>query len=135
MGVTTVPAKTEKEPRIYMRRPPILNHQGAEKARPEEKPYQRKISAAPGAVLRIQPNGTKIWKLIQNGKPRTLGILPVMTYAMAVEKALAILRGEDPDAKPEEQPKVEVMTLGKFITNHYSQFLEQRHSQPHETLY
>ncbi|MCB1751017.1 MAG: tyrosine-type recombinase/integrase [Gammaproteobacteria bacterium] len=84
-------------------------------------------------MLRVQPNGTKIWKLIQNGKPRTLGTMPVMTYSMAVEKALAILRGEDPDAKPEEPPVVEVMTFGKYLTDHYNEYLEQNYSRPKET--
>lgn len=129
-----MPANTEKETRIYRRRPPILNHQAADKAKPDDKPYQRKVPEAPGTVLRVQPNGTKIWKLIQNGKPRTLGSMPVMTYSMAVTKALAILRGEDPDEKPEEPPVVEVMTFGKFLTDHYRAYMEQRHSRPDESL-
>lgn len=129
-----MPANDEKGTRIYHRRPPILNHKNAEKSNPEEKPYQRKVPEAPGTVLRVQPNGTKIWKLIQNGKPRTLGKMPVMTYSMAVTKALAILRGEDPDAKPEEPPAVEVMTFGKYLKDHYRAYLEQRHSRPDESL-
>ena len=119
--------------RIYTRRAPILSNKEAEKAKPEEKPYQRKVPAAPGTVLRIQPNGKKIWKLIQDGKPRTLGYLPVMTYAMAVEKALAILRGEDPDLEPVE-PQDDRLTFGLYLEKHYSHFIEQNHSRPGETL-
>ncbi|OOZ34954.1 Arm DNA-binding domain-containing protein [Solemya velesiana gill symbiont] len=128
---TTVKSAT----RIYKRRRPILSNKDAEKAKTEDKPYQRKVPAAPGTILRIQPNGTKLWKLIQDSKPRTLGRLPVMTYAMAVEKALAILRGEDPDIEPESEPEAtEVLTFGLFLERHYEPYLEANHSRPSESL-
>lgn len=129
--MTTVKSTT----RIYKRRSPILNNRDAVKAKPEDKPYQRKLPDAPGAVLRIQPNGKKFWKLIQHGKPRTLGHFPVLTYSMAVEKALAILRGEDPDATPEPEPEEpEVLTFGLFLERHYEPYLEANHSRPAESL-
>lgn len=118
--------------RKYKKRPPILNNKNAEAAKPEGKPYQRKLPEAPGAVLRIQPNGTRIWKLIQQGKPRTLGTMPVMTYAMAVDKALRILRGDDPDAEPVEEARP--MTFGEFMDDHYEKHVNLNHSRPHETL-
>ena len=119
--------------RTYKKRPSILNNKNAEAAKAESKPYQRKVPEAPGTVLRIQPNGTKIWKLIQDGKPRTLGKMPVMTYAMAVEKALAILRGEDPDKQNEEHEE-KPMTFNDFLTDHYEKYVRQSHSRPDETL-
>ena len=67
---------TQKGTRSYNRHPPILNHRDAEKAKPAEKPYQRKVPAAPGAVLRVQPSGSKLWKLIQDGRPRSPGRSP-----------------------------------------------------------
>ena len=125
----------QKATRNYRRRPPVLNNKAAEKAKPEDKPYQRKVPEAPGAVLRVQPSGKKIWKLIQEGKPRTLGSMPVMTYQMAVTKALAILRGDDPDVTPEPEPEPPaVMTFGLFLEKHYQPHLEVSHSKPDESL-
>jgi len=120
--------------RAYIKRPPILNNRDAEKAKPAEKPYQRKVPEAPGTVLRIQPNGTKTWKLIQQGKTRKLGAMPVMTYAMAVDKALKILRGEDPDAKSDGDQQPMVLTFGKYLDEFYEKYVKQRHSDPDGTL-
>lgn len=121
------------EKRTYKRRPPILNNRDAEKAKTEEKPYQRKVPQAPGTVLRIQPNGKKLWKLIQKGKPRTLGRMPIMTYAMAVDKALAILRGEDPDASKEPEEPKEILTFDLYLERHYEPYLQANHSRPSES--
>lgn len=112
----------------------LLNQRVADSAKPKAKPYQIHDVAVPGLMLRIQPTGTKTWKLIQNRKPRTLGRSPVMTYSMAAEKALAILRGEDPDAAPEQEEAPEVMTFGRYLTKHYWPFLEANHSKPEESL-
>ncbi len=119
--------------RNYTRRPPIVNNRDADKAKTETKPYQRKVPAAPGTVLRVQPTGTKVWKLLYEGKTRTLGKLPVMTYSMAVEKALAILRGEDPDARPEaaEPPP---LTFQGYIDEYYERYARQHHGRPNETI-
>jgi len=121
--------------RAYQKRPPILNNRDAERAKPSDKPYQRKVPEAPGAVLRIEPNGTKTWKLIHQRKTRRLGAMPVMTYAMAVDKALRILRGDDPDKESEPTPEPYArLTFGKFLDEHYQPYLEQHHSRPAESL-
>ncbi len=111
----------------------LLNQKVADSAKPKDKPYQIHDVAVPGLVLRIQPTGTKTWKLIQNRKPRTLGRPPVMTYSMAAEKAMAILRGEDPDATIDTEDTPEVMTLGLFLEKYYWQFLQANHSKPIES--
>ena len=118
---------TTAETRTYIRRPPILNNRDAEKAKPEAKPYQRKVPEAPGLVLRIQPNGTKAWKLIQNNRPQTIGRFPVDTYKAAVTEALRVLRGETPERVPEK-----VMTFGGYLKDHYQPYLEANSASPGE---
>lgn len=110
----------------------FLNQKLAESAKIKDKAYQIHDTAIPGLVLRVQPTGVKIWKLIQDKKPRTLGRLPVMTFGMAKGKAEAILRGEDPDAVEGDQASQ--MTFEKFLTDHYQDWVEANHSQPEETL-
>jgi len=132
--------------RTYKRRSPVQNHKDAQKAKPEAAPYQRKVPEAPGLVLRVETNGTKTWKLVPrkdqrqvlqdriNSKRLTMGTMPVMTYAMAVDKALAVLRGEDPDDLPDSPEGIEpVLTFGRYLEKHYQPYLEQNHSRPNET--
>ncbi|MEE8496316.1 MAG: Arm DNA-binding domain-containing protein, partial [Xanthomonadales bacterium] len=107
----------------------FLNQKAANAAKVKDKAYQIHDTAIPGLVLRVQPTGTKIWKLIQNRKPRTLGRMPVMTFGMAKGKAEAILRGEDPDAVEDDQAAL--MTFDAFLTDHYQDWVEANHSQPH----
>jgi len=110
----------------------FLNQKVANAAKVKDKAYQIHDTAIPGLVLRVQPTGTKIWKLIQNRKPRTLGRMPVMTFGMAKTKAEAILRGEDPDAV--EDDRAALMTFDVFLTSHYQDWVEANHSQPEETM-
>lgn len=110
----------------------FLSQKIANSAKAKDKAYQIHDTAIPGLVLRVQPTGVKIWKLIQGKKPRTLGRLPVMTFGMAKEKAEAILRGEDPDAIEDGQSVS--MTFDAFLTNHYQHWVEANHSQPEETM-
>ncbi len=104
----------------------LLNQKVANAAKPQAKPYQIHDTAVPGLVLRVQPAGSKTWKLIQDRKPRTLGRSPVMTYAMAAEMATAILQGNTAPAK--------VLTLKNYIDQHYRVYVEAHHSRPKETL-
>lgn len=110
----------------------FLNQRVAIAAKAKNKAYQIHDTAIPGLVLRVQPSGSKIWKLIQDRKPRTLGRLPVMTFGMAKNKAEAILRGEDPDAVENDQAAL--MTFDTFLTDHYQDWVEANHSQPNETM-
>ena len=112
----------------------MLSQKVADSAKRKSKPYQIHDTAIPGLVLRIQPTGTKIWKLIQNRKPRTLGRSPAMTYAMAAEKAMAILRGEDPDREETPEETHQALTFEKYLEQYYTPYLEQNHSRPRETL-
>lgn len=113
----------------------LLTQKAAVAAKPTDKPYQLHDTAITGLVLRVQPSGKKIWKLIQDRKPRTLGTMPIMTHGMAVSKAEAILRGEDPDAPPEPTPEPpSVLTFGGYLTDHYCPYLQQHHSRPDESL-
>ena len=72
----------------------FLSQKVANAAKTQNKPYQIHDTAIPGLVLRVQPTGIKIWKLIQDRRPRTLGRLPVMTFGMAKTKAEAIKKAE-----------------------------------------
>jgi integrase len=110
----------------------FLNQKVATSAKAKNKAYQIHDTAIPGLVLRVQPSGSKIWKLIQDRKPRTLGRLPVMTFGMAKTKAEAILRGEDPDVVEDDQTAL--MTFDAFLTDHYQDWVEANHSQPNETM-
>jgi integrase len=110
----------------------FLNQKVAIAAKAKTKAYQIHDTAIPGLVLRVQPSGSKIWKLIQDRKPRTLGRLPVMTFGMAKTKAEAILRGEDPDVVEDDQTAL--MTFDAFLTDHYQDWVEANHSQPNETM-
>lgn len=102
----------------------------AEKAKPEAKPYQIHDILIPGFVLRVQPSGKKIWKLIIRHKPRTLGDYPTMTVAMAREKAKRIINGDEVD----QEPASTTPTLASFIKNYYKDFAESHHARPKETL-
>jgi integrase len=108
----------------------LLSQKTALAAKIKPSPYQLHDTAIPGLVLRVQPTGTKIWKLVQNRKPRTLGRLPVMTFGMAKSKAESILRGEDLDAVIDTQ----VLTFDDFLNDHYQDYVEANHSRPHETM-
>jgi integrase len=110
----------------------LLSQKAALAAKSKDKPYQIHDATIPGLVLRVQPTGTKIWKLVQNRKPRTLGRFPVMTFGMAKGKAEAILRGEDPDAVEDDQPKD--MTFSDFLDEHYEPFVRANHSSPEGTM-
>ncbi|MDZ7750114.1 MAG: integrase family protein [Gammaproteobacteria bacterium] len=113
----------------------LLNQRVADSAKPEARPYEVRDTAITGLILRVQPTGAKTWKLIQNRKPRTLGRMPVMTHGMAAEKAMAILRGEDPDAAPEPEPELpEALTFDLFLDRHYWPYLRSHHSRPEESL-
>lgn len=115
--------------RSYVRRPPILNNRDAEKAKPEAKPYQRKVPEAPGLVLRVQPNGNKLWKLIQGNRPVTVGKFPVDTYKFAVSQTLKILRGEEDPPDPKAP-----LSFGKYLDDHYAAHVEVNHANPTESL-
>lgn len=108
----------------------LLSQKTALAAKIKPSPYQLHDTAIPGLVLRVQPTGTKVWKLVQNRQPRTLGRLPVMTFGMAKAKAEAILRGEDPDAVIDTV----ILTFDDFLTNHYQAYVDANHSRPHETM-
>lgn len=110
----------------------LLSQKAALAAKSKDQPYQLHDVTIPGLVLRVQPTGTKIWKLVQNRKPRTLGRFPVMTFGMAKGKAEAILRGEDPDAVEDDQPKD--VTFSDFLDDHYEPFVRANHSSPEGTM-
>ena len=99
----------------------------ADKAKPQGKPYQIHDAIIKGFILRVQPTGRRMWKLIIDRKPITLGEYPIMSAAMARAKAMRVLNGED------EQP-VQVVTLSQFIEEYYREFAESHHSRPKETL-
>jgi len=109
----------------------LLSQKAALAAKPKANPYQIHDTSIPGLVLRVQPTGTKIWKLVQDRKPRTLGRFPVMTFGMAKGLAEMILRGEDPDAVKDEPVQ---MTLDKYLDDHYQAFVQANHAQPDETM-
>lgn len=108
----------------------LLSQKTALAAKIKPSPYQLHDTAIPGLVLRVQPSGTKIWKLVQNRQPRTLGRLPVTTFGMARAKAEAILRGEDPDAVIDTV----ILTFDDFLNEHYQDYVRANHSRPHETM-
>jgi integrase len=110
----------------------LLSQKAAIAAKAKTKPYQIHDATIPGLILRVQPTGTKTWKLVQNRKPRTLGRFPVMTFGMAKGLAEAILRGEDPDAVEDDQPVA--LTFDGFLDDHYQAFIQANHSQPNETM-
>jgi integrase len=104
----------------------LLSKTVAERAKPQAKPYQIHDTAIPGFVLRVQPTGVKIWKLIQNRKPQTLGQLPVTTFGMAKAKAERILRGEDGVR--------EHLTFDQFLEKNYKVFVRVNHSNSKDTI-
>ncbi|KAA9130322.1 tyrosine-type recombinase/integrase [Marinihelvus fidelis] len=106
----------------------LLSQGLAERSKPDDKPYQIHDTAIPGLVLRVQPTGTKVWKLIQKRKPQTLGRMPVMTFAMAKAQAERILRGEA------DQPSRVPMTFDSFLEKHYEPFVRANHANPDDTL-
>jgi len=103
----------------------LLTHRLAEKAKPQAKPYQIHDTAIPGLVLRVQPTGTKVWKLIQRKKPRTLGQMPVTTFGMAKAQAERILRGE------EHGPSIR---FDNFLKDYYQDYVGANHSQPDASI-
>jgi len=118
----------------------MLNQKVAESAKAQESPYSIQDPTLSGFALRVQPTGRKSWTLryikpdTQKRTTRTLGKFPVQTYGMALDKAKAILRGEDPDAEDEDQSKQMPLTFGDFIKDYYEKYIRQHHSRPEETL-
>jgi len=110
----------------------LLNQKVATAAKAKNKAYQIHDTAITGLILRVQPTGNKIWKLIVDRKPRTLGKMPVMTFGMAKGLAESILRGDDPDAV--EETIAPPMTFDDFLDDHYQAFVDANHSQPRETI-
>lgn len=105
----------------------LLSHRLAERAKPRARPYQIHDTAIPGLVLRVQPTGTKVWKLIQQRKPRTLGKMPVMTFRMARAKAERILRGEEDTDRPP-------LSFDAYLDDYYRAYVKANHSRPDATL-
>lgn len=107
---------------------PVLTNRSAEAAKPKAKPYRITDQSVPGFHLRIQPTGYKAWKLEQGSTTHTLGRFPQLTYAMAKECALRILRGEV------EQARAPAPRLGDYLDGLYGDFVRANHSRPGETL-
>ena len=106
------------------------------KIAPTDKPQIIEDQTLPGFALRVQPTGRKVWVLryktpAGQRTTKTLGIFPVYSYSMALERAKAILRGEDPDPKPGPEP-VKPMTFGEYLKEHYQPYLEAHSASPHE---
>ena len=117
-----------------------LNQDVAERAKPADRPLVLEDPTLAGFALRVQPSGRKSW-VLRYKKPngqrttRTLGKLPVDTYALALEKAKAVLRGEDPNPQPEPMADPQpILTFGVFLTDHYEPYLQEHHSRPDESL-
>lgn len=100
----------------------------AQKAKPQDKPYQIHDTLIPGFVLRVQPSGKKVWKLIIKRKPQTLGNYPAMTVAQAQAKARRILNGE------EVKEPAAMLTLSQYTEKYYRDYVESHHSRPNETF-
>ncbi len=106
----------------------------AEAAKAEDKAYQIHDVTVQGLILRVQPTGNKIWKLIQDRKPRTLGKMPAMTHGMAEAKALSILRGEvQPEDEQEETTEKEPLTFREYLKEYYQPYVKTHHTRPKET--
>jgi len=106
----------------------------AEAAKAKDKAYQIHDITVQGLILRVQPTGNKIWKLIQDRKPRTLGKMPAMTHGMAEAKALSILRGEvQPEDEQEEATEKEPLTFREYLKEYYQPYVKTHHTRPKET--
>lgn len=101
----------------------------ADKAKPEAKAYQIHDTIIQGFVLRVQPSGKKIWKLVIKRKPRTLGHYPAMTVAQAQAKARRILSGDEDVIAPSPIP-----TLSEFIKDYYQDFAATNYANPKENI-
>jgi integrase len=113
-----------------------LTQKVCERAKPKDKPYEITDTAITGFILRVQPlkpshppGGLKIFKLITNGRPETLGRMPVMTCGMARAEVERRLRGDEEGETPPAP-----MTLDDFIEEHYGPYVRANHAQPDETL-
>ncbi len=102
-----------------------LSQQVAQRALPQAKAYQIHDTLIGGFVLRVQPSGKKIWKLIRRRKPTTLGNFPAMTFAMARTRATQILGGAE---LPRRAP-----TLDQFIDQYYRAHTDTHHARPRST--
>ena len=71
-----------------------LTQRVAQSAKPGAIPYQIHDVIISGFILRVQPNGKKLWKLIQHIRPDTIRVFPQVTYGMAETKVKAILSAE-----------------------------------------
>ena len=105
-----------------------LTQRVAQSAKPGAKPYQIHDVIISGFILRVQPNGKKLWKLIQHKRPVTIGAFPQLTYGMAETKVKAILSGEI------ETPDKPVPTIDKFIEQFYEAWCNAHHAKPRTAL-
>jgi integrase len=84
-----------------------LTELGVRKARPERAAYLIWDTKQPGLAIRIQPNGSRAWKVIysRHNRPRwlhignadTIGLADART--LAAEAMLAVAKGKDPAAE------------------------------------
>ena len=105
-----------------------LTQRVAQSAKPGAKPYQIHDVIISRFILRVQPNGKKLWKLIQHKRPVTIGAFPQVTYGMAETKVKAILSGEG------ETPDKPVPTVDQFVKSFYKEWCNSHHAKPRTAL-
>ena len=107
-----------------------LTQQLITRLKPDAKPYEVRCDKLKGLLVRVQPSGTLSFVCqYARGKRITLGDARVLTLEQARTKAREILGQVATGADPQEgrKPKAGPMTLGRFLTDHYQDWIVNHH--------
>jgi integrase len=107
-----------------------LTQQIISRLKPVAKPYEVRCDKLKGFLVRVQPSGTLSYVCqYARGKRITLGDARILTLDQARTKAREILgqvaAGVDP--QEERKPKAGPLTLGRFLTDHYQEWITSHH--------
>jgi len=107
-----------------------LTQQTVTRLKPDTKPREIRDDKIKGLLVRVQPSGTMSYVCqYGRGKRITLGDARILTLDQARTKAKEILgqvaTGTDP--QEDRKPKAGPLTLGRFLTDHYQEWITNHH--------
>lgn len=107
-----------------------LTQQIISRLKPDAKPYEVRCDKLKGFLVRVQPSGSMSFICqYARGKRVTLGDARILTLDQARTKAKEILGqvAAGVDLQEERKPKAGPLTLGRFLTDHYQEWITNHH--------
>ena len=105
--------------------------------------YELRDGKVTGLILRVSKTGRKVWALrLKDGRRFVLGPVEALTLKGARDRALAYIRHQGPPpelqapaSEPEPKPAPTVLTLGRYLRDHYRPHFEAHHRDPRKHLH